>query len=226
MDKPTTSLLEYSSDTESCQTSRSNSTDSTITHLEDLLREKPQGKLSKISRWKIYVMVALLALFGIFGSVFISPRPSTGLINSTAASWKHCGSSPVEALQNNCVYDFIAGAFVPKACFDAELEDEFLKLKDWHFYGDGDGQQELSVESIKLNGGTEPMFVSVEYHWIHCTYTWRKLHRSRLFGTPIDDHIGNYSHTGHCGQGLVEQCDANDTRPIIAFLHHYTSCLA
>jgi hypothetical protein len=158
-------------------------------------------------------------------SVLVFHHP-TELINSASVPWKHCGNSPVEALQNDCVYDFIAGAFVPNACFDAELEDEFLKLKDWHFYGDENAQQELSIESIKLNGGTEPMFVSVEYHWIHCTYTWRKLHRSRVFGTPIDDHIGNYSHTAHCGEGLVSQCDVNDTGPIIAFLHHYTSCLA
>jgi hypothetical protein len=226
MDESTTGLLQYSSEVENRRSSRSVSTDSTRTHLEHLLKERLQETLRRIPWWKIYLVVTALVLLGMIGWVVLVFHHPTELINSASVPWKHCGNSPVEALQNDCVYDFIAGAFVPNACFDAELEDEFLKLKDWHFYGDENAQQELSIESIKLNGGTEPMFVSVEYHWIHCTYTWRKLHRSRVFGTPIDDHIGNYSHTAHCGEGLVSQCDVNDTRPIIAFLHHYTSCLA
>ena len=89
----------------------------------------------------------------------------TGQTSSTSVTWKHCGSLPVEAREDNYVYDFIISAFVPKACFDAKLEDEFLKPKDWHFYGDENPEEELSIESIKVDGGTDPLFVFVEYHW-------------------------------------------------------------
>ncbi|KAL2072370.1 hypothetical protein VTL71DRAFT_11713 [Oculimacula yallundae] len=65
------------------------------------------------------------------------------------------GAPPKEAYGKDCAYDFIADAFVPRACFDAELEYEFLKLKEWHFYGDENGQPELSIASIKTDGGTD-----------------------------------------------------------------------
>lgn len=224
MEESTTGLLQYASETEGRQSPRFFSTDSTRTILGHILNEVPREKSNKGSRCYIYLAVTALVL--VIGSGMLMFNPLNGYSNLTSITWKHCGSSPEEARQNDCVYDFIAGAFVPRACFDAELEDEFLKLKDWHFFGDENAEQELSIESIKVDGGTEPLFVSVEYHWIHCTYTWRKLHRSRIFGTPIDDHIADYSHTAHCGQGLVSQCDVNDTRPIIAFLHHYTTCVA
>lgn len=186
--------------------------DRTILELKEVPRETP------VKRWRWYFFLALTTL--------VLVGYSSWALKQRTVTWKHCGSSPAEAHSNGCVYDFIAGAFVPTACFDAELEEEFLSLKEWRFYGDENAMQELSVESIKADGGTEPLFVSVEYHWIHCAYTWRKLHRSRISGTPIDDHIADYAHTAHCGQGLVSQCDANDTRPIIAFLHHYTTCVA
>ncbi|KAH8594160.1 hypothetical protein B0O99DRAFT_626050, partial [Bisporella sp. PMI_857] len=218
-------MHKYSPELERSQSLRSFSTDSTRIDLELPPNEPTQKKQRSLSLWKFWGAIFTITLFGIivwelFADTFLAKFRST-----TSITWKHCGSSPQEALANECVYDFIAGAFVPKACYDAELEDEFLKLKDWRFYGDPYGQQELSIERIRLDGGTEPLFVTIEYHWVHCAYTWRKLHRSRIFGTPIDDHIASYEHTIHCGDGLVSQCDANKTTPESPFRHHYTTCI-
>ncbi|KAE9376384.1 hypothetical protein N431DRAFT_311393, partial [Stipitochalara longipes BDJ] len=124
--------------------------------------------------------------------------------------WKHCGNSTSSALENDCILDFIAGAWVPKPCYDSELEAEFLQLKQWKWYTDADGSRSLSLDSMKNGGGYNPIFVSLDYHWIHCAYTWRKLHRSVISGRPIDTHIGEYEHTKHCADGLAARRDDNE----------------
>jgi hypothetical protein len=229
MDESTTGLLQSSQNGQYHQTS-SSSIDSIKIDPEQLLNDKPKDNSRKIPRWIIYLAAALLVLVGIIELVVL-----VGQLNRVASSkirpfesvtWKHCGNSAQEALQNNCVLDFIAGAWVPRECYDAELEAEFLQLKNWRWYADNDGEHELSIESIRQNGGPNPIFVTLEYHWVHCSYTWRKLHRSRIFQTPIDTHIGEYEHTAHCATGLAAQCYSNDTRPVSEFYHHFESCVA
>lgn len=92
---------------------------------------------------------------------------------------------------------------VHPACYDAELEAEFFQLQDWKWYADNETRHELSLQYIRQTGGSNPLFVSKQYHRQHCAYTWMKLHRSIIRGVPIDSHMGAYKHTVHCGRALA-----------------------
>lgn len=154
---------------------------------------------SRILLCAVVVLSTLLVGMSIIFATFV--RHSNRITPS--ANWKHCGNSSTEALGNNCILDFIAGAWVPTACYNEELEREFLGLKGWQWFRDEEGQSEISVEEIRETGGPDPIYVSLEYHWIHCSYTWKKLHRAKTLQTTLDTHIGSYEHTVHCADGLV-----------------------
>lgn len=185
------------------------------------------SKRLKRSRSTIHIYIGLLAIiealafiaYARFSNIAV---PSPRLLQPT--TWKHCGNTSEQAIENNCVLDFIAGAWVPTACYDAELEAEFFDIKPWHWYADADGKQELSIESIRKDGGPNPIYVSVEYHWVHCSYTWRKLHRARMMQRPIDTHIGDYDHTIHCATGLAAHENGNETKPVSKFTRHFETC--
>lgn len=168
------------------------------------------------SRRSMYLLAA--ATFSFFLSIsliLVQSHLQTQILERT-----HCGNSTTEARANGCILDFIAGAWVHPACYDSELEAEFLSLSDWHWFADAAGTKELSFSFIQETGGPNPIFVSPEYHRQHCVYTWRKLHRAVILHTPIDTHIGSYSHTQHCSKGLARP----DAHHLSKFFSIFTEC--
>ncbi|KAF8855962.1 hypothetical protein BDZ45DRAFT_486145 [Acephala macrosclerotiorum] len=175
------------------------SIDGTEFEAEEQFRDaQAEAKKLKRSRSMLYLYIGLLAMIEALAFIAYIQVSKIDVASSslpTPTTWKHCGNTSKQAIANNCVLDFIAGAWVPNECYDPELEAEFFNIKDWHWYADADGEQELSIESIRKNGGPNPIYVSLEYHWVHCAYTWRKLHRARIMQRPIDTHVGDYEHT-------------------------------
>ncbi|KAH8598647.1 hypothetical protein B0O99DRAFT_615592 [Bisporella sp. PMI_857] len=205
---------------------RVNSTDGALVDIVQELKQLPKSGSRRTQR-VVFLVLAAVLFMGVIGSVqYIRKAKIEGfsLQHSRPLQWKHCGNTSEEAVSNNCILDFIAGAWVPRECYDAELEEEFLKLRDWHWYADEAGRHEISKDIIKQNGGSNPIFVSIEYHWVHCAYTWKKLHRSRIRHTPIDTHISKYEHTVHCADGLANHDNITDNRPIARFYQHFESC--
>jgi hypothetical protein len=188
-----------------------------------------QDSASKLSLRRIfYTTTSLLILIGLISSLWYiqgSTSSSFGLqTSSPITSWQHCGNSSQEALNNNCVLDIISGAWVPIACYDQDLEQEFLQLKDWKWYEDSAGEREISLDMIKKTGGPNPIHVSLDYHWTHCSFTWRKLHRAMKLKRPIDTHIGAYEHTVHCSMGLASRSDSTELKPVSGFYQHFETC--
>lgn len=107
--------------------------------------------------------------------------------------------------------DLISRAWLPKDCFDTELTTEFLNFSEWRWYADKEGTRELSREVVERGDGPNPLFVSRQYHLVHCAFVWKKYQRAVLHGVPIEDYIANYSHTEHCTRELVEEREAPDT---------------
>lgn len=138
----------------------------------------------------------------------------------------HCGNSSEEAIKNGCVIDFIPGAWVHPDCYDKDLERDFLEYAGRHWYADPEGKQELSEDFMRQTGGPNPVYVSMKYHDAHCAYTWRKLHRAVLRGTPIDSQIGKYPHTKHCSKALSMARDAEQFQQLAParFFTIFTSC--
>lgn len=166
------------------------------------------------------IFVVFVVLVAVAAGVLYTMSRNNETSTSSLHAWGHCGNTTAEARANGCILDFIPGAWVHPACYDAELEAEFLQLQDWKWYADNETQHELSLQYIRQTGGSNPLFVSKEYHRQHCAYTWMKLHRSIIRGVPIDSHIGACKHTVHCGRAL-----AAAKLPIVSkFYEIFTHC--
>lgn len=115
-----------------------------------------------------------------------------------------CGNSSAEARSLGCSFDVMSFAWLPAHCFDRELTDEFLALRDWEWFLDIDGIHAVALDSI-IAGGYPQLYVTQEYHLYHCTFMWRKMHRAVLRGGPLDSYIGNFNHTTHCARMLLDR---------------------
>lgn len=154
------------------------------------------------------------------GSLEDHAKYGTGNSSLVKSEWGYCGNTSEEARTNGCVLDLIAGAWVPRACYDAELESQFLNLQPWRWFADYRGKRELTLAHIRKTGGPKAIWVSPEYHRQHCAFTWKKLHRAIIRQTPIDTHIGALSHTMHCSDRLTKP----DSKWKSGFYHISTSC--
>ncbi|PWY82033.1 hypothetical protein BO70DRAFT_405074 [Aspergillus heteromorphus CBS 117.55] len=123
-----------------------------------------------------------------------------------------CGTSAAEALARGCQFDAMSFSWLPSACFDAPLTHDFLAQRDWQWFLDPAGQQAVPRARV-LAGEYEMLYVTREYHLMHCTYMWRKMHRAVLFGEgrdSVDGYIADMAHTEHCGRMLLQQPHANN----------------
>jgi hypothetical protein len=102
------------------------------------------------------------------------------------------------------------------------MEREFLAVSDWHWYLDVDSQHEISLEAYKATGGSNPVYVTIDYHTYHCAFTWRKLHRAVNRDTRIDSHLANGVHSDHCAMTLAKGPPSHQKR--VPFYHLFTSC--
>jgi hypothetical protein len=114
-----------------------------------------------------------------------------------------CGSSPKEARMNGCVFDPMSFTWHSPACHDGELSKEFRESYHFRYFEDEHGTEEIQYDDVQL--GERDLYASWEQHLVHCLYTWRQFHRAYHQRRPIDSYIGNYHHTHHCGDQIMEQ---------------------
>lgn len=158
------------------------------------------GILAQCVPWLIALAMALIVL-----SVLISLQNS----RTEDLSSETCGNSSSEALSLGCSFDVISFAWLPTRCFDKELVDEFLALRDWNWYLDAGAQQTADFVSVAA-GEYDELYVTQEYHMYHCTYMWRKMHRAILAGDVLDGYIGDMHHTAHCEMQILDRSRALD----------------
>lgn len=186
-----------------------------------------QLRIKRLGRTILCVITGVLfaAIFYLLGN-YTSVTGSDPYLAKAFGSG-HCGNTSEEATKNGCIVDLIPGAWVHPDCYDKDLEREFLEYGDWHWYADPKGKEEVSEEYMRRTGGPNPVYVSLAYHDTHCAFTWRKLHRAVLRGTPIDSHIGEYEHTEHCSGALAISRDAEkfpEWKAPARFFNLFTSC--
>jgi hypothetical protein len=133
-----------------------------------------------------------------------------------------CGLSSTEALSIGCSFDVMSFAWLPHRCFDQELMNQFLTLRDWRWYLDANGTQVADFDSLRL-GSYDNLYVTHEYHMYHCTYMWRKMHRAILQGQPLDGYIGNIHHTAHCERQLLKHEVSLDAKNTLIYTK-YVNC--
>lgn len=139
-----------------------------------------------------------------------------------------CGDNPSEALANGCQFDMTSFSWLPPTCADTELMEQFLSRRNWTWYSDDnddDHQQMTPISQDEVSSGRhEILHVSWEYHFHHCTYMWRKLHRAVLKGKPVDGYIGSMHHTAHCADILLQQDEMRAGGETTVIFAKYPSC--
>ncbi|KAI0188740.1 hypothetical protein EV127DRAFT_115780 [Xylaria flabelliformis] len=145
-----------------------------------------------------------------------TPTYPLRLLNST-----DCGRSIEEAQLNGCLLDLVTGAWMKPECYNEELEKAFLAVSDWHWYLDKDGTQEITLETYKATGGSNPVYVTVDYHSQHCAFAWQKLHHAFSRNSPIDSKVANKGHTSHCSRTMV---NPPTKQRYVPFYHLFAAC--
>lgn len=169
------------------------------------MKELPQCQSAQRHRWAFLfgILTTILAVASILllvpiasctastKNVFIPPDvPSTAVLEP-------CGKTHDEALARGCQFDLMSFVWTPPACHDKELLEDFLSLRNWTWYHDIEGMHIADAAQVR-QGIFEHLFVTWEYHKVHCAYMWRKLHRAMMSGSPVDGYIGISNHTRHC----------------------------
>jgi hypothetical protein len=154
----------------------------------------------KHSCWLLTIILAISILILLIANVSLPSRKKLTVLASP------CGNSVDEALATECHFDIMSFCWLPSPCYDGELSNEFQSLREWSWYLDANGTKPVTREAA-LNGTYQNLYVSNEYHLLHCTYMWRKLHRAVLGAgkAAIDSYIGNYAHTAHCETMIANQ---------------------
>ncbi|KAE9375972.1 hypothetical protein N431DRAFT_437394 [Stipitochalara longipes BDJ] len=173
---------------------------------DDTLSVSAQSTKSKFMKLRTPLGYSIAAiscfLLGAFISFEITTRqPNQGhssfSLESLVLSNTSCGHSRAEALQKNCFFDVMSFSWLLPACADPELSEQFLKARNWTWFTELSGNDTMSVEEVKT-GKFSPLYVTHEYHSIHCTYMFRKFHRAAILGKGFDTYIWDYGHTTHC----------------------------
>jgi hypothetical protein len=159
---------------------------------------RSSDKVKMVSMLGVVVAVLVLVSLGL-RFIIAESSPHSGFLT-------HCGSTPGEALSNNCKFDILSFSWMPPACHDAELCDNFRMVREWEWFLDENMTQ--AVEQSEVDKGTyEKVYTSREYEEMQCVFSWRKMHRAVLKGTPIDGFSGDKGYSEYCGALLVERVE-------------------
>lgn len=124
--------------------------------------------------------------------------PNTGL----PLSWSNgdCGNSPEDAKARGCQYNIVLHAWLPKSCLTAaDVEDAkgMYENSDW-YYESGASGRNISLE--ELGAGDYGWFTTtIDWHFTHCMFVWKRLHRVMLDPSQeLDSYTASEHHTDHC----------------------------
>jgi hypothetical protein len=138
-------------------------------------------------------------------SLFLLFTPLLYFITKAAAPYNHCGTSPAEARRRGCVFETTGFAWLPRACLDSAIENQFhahIKKHNLTYYRDYNCTQLVSLEEVQC--GEQGFFVHEGYHKTHCAFLLRKLHSRYAEGKPVDGMIMNQGHTKRCMSEMLD----------------------
>lgn len=162
------------------------------------------------SSWFLSTVIGFtFMLFIVIGGIQQNTKrnPSTSI--------QDCGSNPVQAKERGCVFDRINYGWTPPACLDVDFEDTTYKeaMKaggPWKWYLDKNSTIEIPQDWNELSTQTH-VWTEHRFHVLHCVYTWKLLHRAAMRDSVVYDFIGDYRHTSHCSDLLLDE--ATRTKP-------------
>lgn len=174
-----------------------------ITRPNDVQRQRQRKKqvltIVLVSLVLSVMTFATIRLIAVLNNDIRNPiHPNSG---NPSSIFGDCGTTPTQARDQHCLFDAMSFSWLPSACYDEELVNQFLQLRNWTWSRDREGLDSVSSEEV-LQGDITELFVTHEYHFFHCTYQWRKMHRGIERGV-IDTYIADYGHTEHCEHMLA-----------------------
>ncbi|KAJ4298835.1 hypothetical protein N0V90_004077 [Kalmusia sp. IMI 367209] len=124
----------------------------------------------------------------------------------------NCGYSIQEAIANGCKYDPMATSWLPAACRDDELIDQFNHAGpgpngEWSYYKTQAGNDTYTLEEVAMlaekTGDEASFWTTHEWHIGHCLFYWRKESRARVSGkVAIETSFTGDYHVSHCEEVL------------------------
>jgi len=156
------------------------------------------------------------------GLVFLSAAKLLMKSPLSFISGNNCGNSTSEAQEKGCQYDVMLGSWLPPACHDRQLMEEYLAEAKWKWYTDSELKNEIPMEILRL-GEHGMIYTNSSEHSDHCAYVWMKQFRATLNKKPMDDISAGYKHTHHC-VGKVKN-PISDSETVYGILR-YGRCIA
>ncbi|KAF6788129.1 hypothetical protein CSOJ01_15099 [Colletotrichum sojae] len=170
------------------------------------------------------VVAASLLLFTLTGAAYVYASgtaivpPRAGRLDITS-----CGVTPTEAHANGCRFDVTSFSWLPPACYDEFIVDDFIASEPREWFLDPSGTRPVPLQTVQ-RGDIPEMYVSWGYHKAHCVSMWKKMHRAVEDGRVLDAYIGNYNHTSHCGHMLTMAEDATSAHLNTIIRRKFVGC--
>lgn len=154
------------------------------------------------STYRVLLVLLLLILIS-GGYLILTPNAAghgwqvpiaTGPSMTTVAA--QCGRTPPEALLHGCKFDTLSFSWLPPACHDEVLAQEFLGRGNWTWFRTPyprQGSRDAVPTRLVAEGAQGDLFVSKRLRAAHCEFQWRKLQRF-VDGTgaaAVDDHLSS-----------------------------------
>jgi len=113
-----------------------------------------------------------------------------------------------------CKYDTLAACWLPDACRDDELSQEFDAAAPngtWTYFANQGATRTLTLEELSdLPDGNNCFWVPQRWHLLHCTFYWKKLYRQRSTGVTMEKHYDGLGHINHCEMLLLKSGDLDE----------------
>ena len=173
-----------------------------ISHWSKTFKKK-KGRVLSITLVGIVLFVGLVSFNSHFHKAQRFEYTQT-LPTPTGNSRKTCGSSPAQARELKCKFDIMMNGWVPLACYNEALSEEYLSKNDFHFYTDSFAQDEVPLDIVR-RGEWKGLYTGWEHHIHHCSYMWKILVLAVEAKTGMfDSSSSSFDHTSHCSESMFE----------------------
>jgi hypothetical protein len=172
--------------------------------------KRPWAVFGEIAR-----KIAITTLCGIGILAIIRLLLAAIIISDNAITNCNCGASIKDAISNGCKYDSMATSWLPSACRDDELIDQFNHAGpgpngEWNYFKTQAGNESYTLTEVALlaekEGDEAAFWTTHEWHIAHCLFYWRKESRARVDGkTAIEKSFTGEYHVNHC-EDVLKAC--------------------
>lgn len=180
-----------------------------------------QGLVSRLQKTKrayrtiILLTKSIVALLAIYGALTLTSNTYTTIRETKSGSANElcdCGNSVAEAKAMGCEFVPLAAAWLPPACRDKDLEEQFNHAGPeedgaWKYWRDENGTRthEINAEELGMLSDIRGYYWTTQrWHITHCMYYWLKGWRKSSIVEPRYD---GESHIRHCLNVILVHLD-------------------